>query len=256
MKELRALFRPLTHPLPDDTQCPKCRFFDTEDPRVRQILKENYPQSWDTVLFNARCKCESLHRAEQEKERNRWNFSNIPNRFGNATPNTFRNFKQVEGTESAYQSCQNFILRRGKRILTLVGTYGSGKSHLLEAVARDFMHDGYSVRYEYVPSMLNELRSTVMSSENNGSLWTKLQERFAPKLLILDDLGQESPTEWTRKTLTEIVDERIRTNGYLLCATNYTQDQLRERIDERFVSRLFDRSEVSVLTCSTYANRP
>ena len=247
-----ALYKVTSRPLPDDAQCERCRYFDTNDPRVRETLRENFAD-FDRALYNAQCRCPDMFHAKEMKAKRMWNESNLPHRFGESKAKTLNNFKQVDGSADAYKQAMDFTLRRGKpRILTFVGTYGCGKSHLLEAIARDWLHDGFSVRYEYVPSMLNELRSTIDFTENNGSLWSKLQDRFKPKLLILDDLGQESPTEWTRKILTEIVDERIRTGGWLLCATNYTKDQLKDRVDERFVSRLFDRATISVLTCPTY----
>ena len=252
MKELRSLYRPLSQPLPDESQCSKCKYFDTTHPEVIQIIKENYSSTFDNMLYQAKCRCDDRYNAKAIKTRELWANSNIPNRAYSDKAKTFMNFKEVDGSQEALEKSKTFTMRTGSRILTVVGTYGSGKSHILEAVARDWIHDGHSVRYEYVPSLLNELRSTQTNEEGNGSLWSKLQERFTASLLILDDLGQESPTEWTRKTLTEIVDERIRSNGWLLCATNYTKDQLMERVDERFVSRLFERGEYSIMTCGTY----
>ena len=254
MKTLRKLFKPMNRPLPDDTQCSQCRYFDTSDPRVVQTIKEEFPHNWSNVLYSARCKCDDMFHAKQVKQKSLWNESNLPNRHGNSLPNTFDTFKEVKGVSQGLSKAMSMAYGRGSHILTIVGTYGCGKSHLLEAVAREWLHRGESVRYEYVPSMLNQLRSR-FSSEDNGSLWTALEEIFKVKLLVLDDLGQEAPTEWTRKTLTEIVDERIRTDGWLLCATNYTQDQLRERLDERFVSRLFDRADFVVMTSSSYREK-
>lgn len=257
MKQLHnALHKVLHRPLPDDTQCDKCRFFDTTDPRVREILREHNPSRFAQVLHSASCRCDDQFHAKKLEQRIMWSESNIPNRHGDAIARTFGNFHIVSGTKFAFDAATDYSNKRGERILTFVGTYGSGKSHLLEAIAREWMHDGNSVKYEYVPSMLNELRSASQKPESsNQSYWEILKEKFKSKLLILDDLGQESPTEWTRKTLTEIVDERIRTNGWLICATNYTQEQMKERLDERFANRLFDRSKAVVLTCETYLKK-
>tara|TARA_R100000808_G_scaffold3776_2_gene12958 strand:+ start:1875 stop:2651 length:777 start_codon:yes stop_codon:yes gene_type:complete len=254
MKQLHnALHKVLQRPLPNDAQCNNCKFFDTSDPRVREILREHNPHTFSQILYQANCRCEDQFHAKKEEQRIMWSDSQLPNRHGDAIARTFSNFHLIDGTKKAYDSTYQFGMRKGPKILTLVGTYASGKSHLLEAVAREWLHDGHSVKYEYVPSMLNELRSASQKPEStDSSLWDLMQEKFKAKLLILDDLGQETPTDWTRKILTEIVDERIRTNGWLLTATNYTNQQLKERIDERFVSRLFDRSEAIVMTCKSY----
>ena len=252
MKELRALFRPLNRPFPNDSQCKECKYFDITDPRVIQTIREEFPHMVERMVSQAKCRCGDMFHPDKVKQRNLWSESNLPNRYASGIAKTFDNFKQVKGTKEAYGKSMRMASAIGGNILTIIGTYGTGKSHLVEAVAREWLHGNRSVKYEYVPTLMNELRSTVSSDESNGSLWTKLQERFKPKLLILDDLGQENPTEWTRKLLTEIIDERIRTNGWLLCATNYTQEQLKERIDERFVSRLFDRSDFAVMTCDSY----
>ena len=58
------------------------------------------------------------------------------------------------------------------------------------------------------------------------------------KLLVLDDLGVERPTEWVLEQLYRIIDTRYRALGRLIITTNLTPSALTERLGDRIVSRL------------------
>jgi DNA replication protein DnaC len=77
----------------------------------------------------------------------------------------------------------DFIERHGCAVL--IGTTGTGKSHLLTALGYTAVERGHSVRHTRVVDMINHL--TV--AQLNGSLGKTLRSYVRPSLLLLDELG-------------------------------------------------------------------
>jgi DNA replication protein DnaC len=71
------------------------------------------------------------------------------------------------------------------RCAILMGTTGTGKSHLLIALGYAACEKGLSVRWTRAIDMLNALTT----AQINGTLDKKLREYTRPELLLLDELG-------------------------------------------------------------------
>jgi DNA replication protein DnaC len=67
----------------------------------------------------------------------------------------------------------------------LVGKTGTGKSHLLTALAYTACERGFTVRWTRVVDMINDLTK----AQINGTLGKALREYTRPELLLLDELG-------------------------------------------------------------------
>jgi len=67
----------------------------------------------------------------------------------------------------------------------LVGKTGTGKSHLLTALAYTACEKGFTVRWTRVVDMINDLTK----AQINGTLGKALREFTRPELLLLDELG-------------------------------------------------------------------
>jgi DNA replication protein DnaC len=71
------------------------------------------------------------------------------------------------------------------RCAILIGRTGTGKTHLLNALAHTACEKGISVRWTRVIDMINLLTT----AQINGTLEKKLREYTRPELLLLDELG-------------------------------------------------------------------
>jgi DNA replication protein DnaC len=71
------------------------------------------------------------------------------------------------------------------RCAVLIGRTGTGKTHLLNALAHTACEQGISVRWTRAIDMINVLTT----SQINGTLEKKLREYTRPQLLLLDELG-------------------------------------------------------------------
>jgi DNA replication protein DnaC len=119
--------------------------------------------------------------------------------------------------------------------LVLFGGYGCGKTHLAAAIANHAMAQGRPVLFVVVPDLLDYLRATYSPTSAVGYDERFDQVRNAP-LLILDDLGTQSSTEWAQEKLFQILNYRYTAR----LSTIITSNQRLEEIDLRIRSRIVD----------------
>jgi DNA replication protein DnaC len=119
--------------------------------------------------------------------------------------------------------------------LALLGRSGAGKTHIAAAVANRRIELGRPALFIVVPDLLDHLRASYRpeASEPYDSLFE--QVRNAP-LLVLDDLGAQSPTPWAVEKLYQIVNHRYN----LQLATVITSSMGLDELDERVRTRLGD----------------
>ncbi len=126
--------------------------------------------------------------------------------------------------------------------LILKGGYGCGKTHLAAAIANHRLSLGHPVLFINTPDLLDHLRATFSPSAETGYDERFDQVRNAP-LLVLDDLGAQSNTEWAQEKLYQIFNHRYNAQLPTIVTTN---EEL-ESIDIRVRSRLADTSISTVI---------
>lgn len=127
--------------------------------------------------------------------------------------------------------------------LILRGGYGSGKTHLAAAVANHRIALGHPVLFVNTPDLLDHLRAAYSPSSPTSYDERFEQVRNAP-LLVLDDLGTQSNTEWAQEKLYQIFNHRYTAQLPTIITTN---EEL-EAIEVRIRSRMADPSLSQILT--------
>ncbi len=94
-------------------------------------------------------------------------------------------------------------IRRGANV-HLTGQTGTGKSWLACALGNQACRMGWSVRYERVPRLLENLRI----AHADGSFGKRLAQLAKTDLLILDDFGIKPLARGDRHDLLEIIEDR------------------------------------------------
>ena len=136
--------------------------------------------------------------------------------------------------------------------LVITGSYGCGKTHLAAAIANAQLEAGRRVLFVTVPDLLDHLRSG-FSPEQTGEeseYIARFEEVRDVPILILDDLGIESPTPWAMEKLYQILNHRYNARLPTVITTNHNLDELEMRLR----SRLFDLavSDILVITAPDY----
>lgn len=174
-----------------------------------------------------RCQCMK----EQDEQERRERFLRLCRLPQGTDDRTFENFKVRTGLEDAYQAAVD--VADGKlKWLTLMGDVDTGKSHLAISICRKWLERDRPARYVAVPKLLDELRhgyhpDADMSYDQEFYFYENVD------LLVLDDLGMESPTSWAQEKLDMLVNSRYENALPLVVTTNLGLDQISPRIASR-----------------------
>lgn len=149
---------------------------------------------------------------------------------------TFATFNaKAAGVAEAYRVCREYA-EDPRGWLVLVGPVGCGKTHLAVAIAICCLEHGSRTLFVNVPELLDHLRSTY-APNSSVSYDERFEEVRAAELLILDDLGTESGTEWAKEKIYQIFNRRYNTEAPTVVTMNPREYN---RLDERILSRMKD----------------
>ncbi len=161
------------------------------------------------IDYSAIVDCECV-REERERERRQWLMKYCELPYGSKHL-TFDNF-EVDRRWPSLAEAKKAALELAEestdtKWLILLGEVDCGKSHLAVAICRKWLERGKPARYVFVPLMLEDLRAGY-KREGEGSYDTKLNILMKVDLLVLDDLGAQTPTPWAMEKLMMIIDYR------------------------------------------------
>lgn len=151
--------------------------------------------------------------------------------------------RQIAGVlEGCKRFVDNFNSQDGKNLM-FCGRTGVGKTWMAGCIAAELMGKGISVLYQSAPSLFDtiyEFRYKATREESFES--TVYKNILEVELLIIDDLGTESPSAARYAELLTILDTRAANNNIKSCktiiSTNIPTKKLFEYYDERIVSRI------------------
>ena len=158
--------------------------------------------------------------------------------------------------------------------LVLNGTYGSGKTHLANAVKVRLMERLLyqipvldDIKLFYVPRLLD----TIRQGFDDGSYRDVEGRVLEAKYLILDDLGDagradpqrdlnaSGTTPWAREEVTKLLSERYETGAPTMITTNHVRQEIEAMYGSRLASRLFGEATGQVrvvgLECGDYRRK-
>ena len=121
--------------------------------------------------------------------------------------------------------------------LLFTGPTGVGKTHLSLAIAGAVLEQGHTVIYGSAQNLLNRLNRERFARFGEQTDETE-RALLECTLLILDDLGAEHATEFTRSCIYNIVNTRMMASKPVIISTNYSTAQLNEAYGERVTSRV------------------
>lgn len=89
----------------------------------------------------------------------------------------------------------NYTPGKGQKGLYLTGNFGSGKTYLISAVLNELAKKNHKVAIIYYPEFLRSLKESFNDPEIYNEKF-KLIKKI--ELLLIDDIGAETMTEWSR----------------------------------------------------------
>lgn len=186
-----------------------------------------YPQKneFDIEFCYIPCKYKKEQDRVNEYKENIYHF-NISENLKNASmasidtsdKNRFETIKWINNFIKKYQ--------KGMPIkgIYLNGNFGCGKTYLLSAMLNELAKKGHKVAMIYYPEFLRALKESF-----NGTDEYKIKFNYIKKVdvLLLDDIGAETLTEWSRdEVLGTILQYRMEENLPTLFTSNLTMKEL------------------------------
>lgn len=132
---------------------------------------------------------------------------------------------------------------------------GTGKTSIAcLLLLKELKHTWYSavmedirtpVLYLNTVELMDKLRSSMnRPDEDFTDLWDEQFTNRAPKLLLLDDIGAEKPSEWVRERLYSLINYRVSNRLATIFTSNCPPTQLEEQVGPRIASRIFATSNL------------
>lgn len=106
----------------------------------------------------------------------------------------------------------------------LWGLSGRGKTYAAAAAVRMAVMAGWGARLVTAKALLDAVKAEWDGGEK-GTIHRA--ERY--RLLALDDLGVERPTEWAMETITGLIDARVASGLPTIVTSNFSLGELRDR---------------------------
>lgn len=177
------------------------------------------------------CKCES-DKDRQQRNVALLKYCELPPM--NESMN-FTNFKVSYENKKAFETAKRVALNPDKMCwVTFMGKNDRGKTHLAISICKAWIAKGIPAKYVFVPLLLDELREGF--NKDSSERYELRFKRFCTvPLLLLDDVGAESSTNWVNEKLETIVDYRLMNKLSLIVTTNKSIDELSARLGSRLI---------------------
>ncbi len=116
------------------------------------------------------------------------------------------------------------------------GYTGLGKTHLSLAIAGEVIKKGYNVLYNSAQNFFNELeKERFGKTSTNGAYEAMMLEC---DLLVIDDLGAEFQTSFTKSALYNIINTRMNSGLPTIISTNLNLVEIENQYTQRISSRI------------------
>lgn len=138
-----------------------------------------------------------------------------------------------------FEYCKSYasLFDSNAKNIIMKGNTGLGKTHLSLAIAREVLEKGYGVVYCSTPEILSKLEKEHFGKNADNSDSEEMLKQC--DLLILDDLGSEFHTSFTKNTIYNIINSRLIHRKATIISTNLDFDELENIYSKRLISRLY-----------------
>ncbi len=141
----------------------------------------------------------------------------------------------------ALEACRSFVKEciggKDPGGLYIFGGVGSGKTHLACSIANGLIKEGVEVLFVVVPDYLEEIKHSwdQSSGYNEKEILDRARE---VAVLIMDDLGAHSYSDWTKSKIYSILNHRLNNNLPTVITSNLEYLVAGDYLDYRISSRI------------------
>ena len=141
--------------------------------------------------------------------------------------------------EAVLAFCRDYAANFGRGSVNLLfrGNTGLGKTFLSACIAGEVSRRGFSVVYETVVDALAAFENQKFRAGEDDAD-AKISRMLSCELLILDDLGTEMITEFSRSALYTLLNARLLSGKKTVVSTNLSENDIQRLYTPQIYSRL------------------
>lgn len=132
---------------------------------------------------------------------------------------------------------------RDAKNLLLIGTTGTGKTHITTAIAKTVIENGFEVIYDSAQNVVAAFEYDRFKS-GYGQYEARGEKYMECELLILDDLGTEFSNQFTVSCIYNLLNTRLNKGLPTVISTNLGAGELLSRYEDRIYSRILGQDTV------------
>lgn len=143
-----------------------------------------------------------------------------------------------------FKLCKEYALTfnpKTSKNLLFMGSSGLGKTHLTLAIVREVIEKGYLPIYGSAENLFSLIEAEKFSGEGKGTYEAMLN----CDLLVIDDLGAEMVTSFTKSVLYNLVNTRILNRRPTVINTNLSMKEIEDKYTARIASRFLGEYETN-----------
>lgn len=149
---------------------------------------------------------------------------------------TFENWDHELGNKKMYDLGLKYVrhfkeMREQNLGLLIYGQPGNGKTYLTGCIANELLNNFVPVVCVSAIGILERIKDSFGKYGDEG-IQSILNCLDNADLVIIDDIGTENNTPWSRSTMYQILDTRYRKKKPLIVTSNLTMSQLKKRYDQ------------------------
>jgi DNA replication protein DnaC len=207
---------------PNLNACPACL-------EAAKAIEDGWKQAWATY--------------------DRWKRTLAPERFCNRR---FTNYQATTAEQLRALAAAQAVASNDMQALALIGSVGTGKTHLSVAIVADAVRAGVECLWVTVPDLFRQWKQTFAKGAETTE--QQILDRInRADLLVLDEIGIDNRSEWEVATLFDLVDTRYREGGGLVLTGNVTN--LASAIGDRAADRIDEMGTIVTLTGASYRGK-
>ncbi|MCS7063508.1 MAG: ATP-binding protein [Methylacidiphilales bacterium] len=193
--------------------------------------------SGDVLKYCDKCAQGKSRIIEHVKKFSSWfDEDNLPNLENFRTVVDEKNYQSLELAKKVCKAfAQRCVDKKKKMWVCLLGPPGCGKTHLALSTFGLLINKMTVVYYMKSYDLEEKIKSAI--GDEKYTVESIIQTYSNVPVLILDDLGTETNTEWNRKVFHSIIDYRYERRLFTMITSNYNLSDFEPRISSRLSDR-------------------
>ncbi len=126
----------------------------------------------------------------------------------------------------------------GSHNILMIGPPGTGKTFLCNCIARRLIERQHTVMYERADRLFGAMTKEHFAREKDETQQQRFERIGSCELLVLDDLGTEFMTDYTKTELFSLISNRLSGGLSTIISSNLSMNQIKNIYSERISSRL------------------